>query len=256
MKVITLTTDYGTKDFRAAALRGAVLSYAETQAFPIDITHDIPAYSIVNAAYVLGNAFSAFPKGSVHIIGVEGQMPISGRLLAFEEAEHFFVMPDNGLATLLFEHLTKQNVYEVGLLLNHRTRERFAKAAAHLALGHSLDSIGPPAEQFEERYNMRPVLTQNRIRGTVIAIDTYHNAITNISQALFEKEQKGRSFIVQVRRNDPINHLSPHYGAVHQGEALCLFNINGLLEIAVNLGRATELLGIKEDDLVEVVFED
>jgi len=254
MKIITLTTDYGIKDYRAAALRGTVLSMSNGTVLPVDISHQIQAYSIVEAAYVTKNAFHTFPKGSVHIVALEGQMPIAGRILAFEVQGHFFVVPDNGLITLIFSKINRESVYEVGLLLNHNTRERFAKAAVHLAEGNPIDAIGPLAEQFEERLNIQPVVTQNRIRGTVIAIDNYQNAITNISKELFEKERKERSFIVQFRRNDPIHRISPHYGAVHQGEPLCLFNINGMLEIAVNLGRATELLGIKEEDLVEVVF--
>ena len=255
MKIVSLTTDYGETGFRAAALRGAVLSASE-RLLPIDLSHAVQAFSIVDAAYIVRNAFRSFPKGSVHIVAVEGQMPIAGRLLAYAAEGHFFVVPDNGILTLIFEKVEAEKVYEIGLLLNHNNRDRFARAAAHLALGEPIAIIGPAAEQFEERINIRPVVTQNRIRGTVIGIDTYQNIVTNISKDLFEKQHKGRTFSIQIRRNDPINQISPHYGAVHQGEPLCRWSSNGMLEVAVNLGRASELLGIKEEDLVEIVFEE
>jgi S-adenosylmethionine hydrolase len=131
----------------------------------------------------------------------------------------------------------------------------FPGVAAHLASGGLFDDLGEPGDALYQRINLQPVITPNTIRGTVIHVDYFENAIVNIRSAVFEKVGAGRPFSLYFKRNDPITQLSRSYCDVPVGEPLCMFNSSGYLEIAVNLGRAATLLGLKAEDVVELVFE-
>jgi S-adenosylmethionine hydrolase len=98
------------------------------------------------------------------------------------------------------------------------------------------------------------VITPTRICGTVIHVDNFENVVVNIHRETFEKTLNGRAFSLLFKRNDPITRLSGNYCDVSMGEQLCLFNAAGFLEIAVNMGKASTLLGLKMEDVVEVVF--
>ncbi len=165
--------------------------------------------------------------------------------------------PDNGLITLLFDGLPEVDIRE----LPHAERSHFsvkrvfAEAAGHLAAGQSFETLGAPAGPLLQRISLQPVITPTRIRGTIVQVDNFENAVVNIRRDVFEKIANGRPFSLFFKRNDPINRLCQNYCDAPLGEALCLFNSAGFLEIAVNMGRAATLLGLKVEEVVEVVFE-
>jgi S-adenosyl-L-methionine hydrolase (adenosine-forming) len=101
---------------------------------------------------------------------------------------------------------------------------------------------------------LQPVISQNQIRGSVIHIDNYDNVILNITRDLFQKISKNRPFQLYFKRHDPITQLSNYYNDVPIGETLCLFN-SDYLEIAINMGKAAELLGLKIEDTVQINFQ-
>jgi hypothetical protein len=109
-------------------------------------------------------------------------------------------------------------------------------------------------DELEEKVNLQPVIEKNVIKGSVIYIDSFQNVITNISKDLFSTIQKGRDFILYFRKNESISQLSWHYNEVPEGEKLCLFGISNYLEIAINKGNASGLLGLHLGDIVRVEF--
>jgi len=255
--IITLTTDFGTQDHYAGALKGALLR-ACPEANLVDISHAIKPFDIVQAALVARNAYPEFPEGSIHIIGVNCVYDTHFRFVTARADGHFFLAPDNGLLTLLFEHLADEDVRVLSdpEPAHFPGKNAFSAAAAHLVAGSPFEEIGLPAGPLVERIGLRPVIMPTRIRGTVIHIDNFENALVNISRDTFENAAQGRPFSLFFKRNDPISRLSQRYCDVPVGEPLCLFNSAGLLEIAVNMGRASTLLGLKVEDVVEVVFEE
>ncbi|MBL7775475.1 MAG: SAM-dependent chlorinase/fluorinase [Saprospiraceae bacterium] len=254
--VITLTTDFGHRDYYAGALKGALL-----RACPfvqvVDISHAIAAYDIVEAAFVVRNAFPEFPDGAIHLIGVNCVYDRDYRFVAVRHQEHFFVAPDNGVLSLLFDQLPEADIRTLPVAGNSHfpVKHAFVEAAAHLGSRQPFEHLGIPGAPLLQRISLQPVITATRIRGTVIHIDTFENVIVNIRRDTFETAAKGRPFSLFFKRNDPINRLSGNYSDVLVGEPLCLFNSAGYLEIAVNLGRAASLLGLKVEDVVELVFE-
>jgi hypothetical protein len=255
-QIITLTTDFGTQDFYTGALKGAMLSrYANLHL--VDISHAIKPFDIVQAAFVVRNTWQEFPEGTIHLIGVNCVYGNNFRFIAARRDGHYFLAPDNGLLTLLFSDLKEADIRSLGdgQRVYFPVKNVFADAVAHLAAGNPFDALGEPADSLLQRISIQPVITQSRIRGTIVHIDNFENAVVNVPRDLFEKTQDGREFSLFFRRNDPITRISANYCDVPVGEQLCLFNSAGFLEIAINMGRAASLLGLKLEDVVEIVFD-
>ncbi len=257
MAIITLTTDLGYKDFYQAALKGSILSLLPNVNI-IDITHNISAFNIPQAAFVLKNAFPYFPKGTVHLIGINSVFDEKTKYLAVNYKGHYFVGSDNGVFSLIFDEHPSE-IVELSIMqdlkfLHFPLTDIFAKAACHLAAGGKMEQIGVPIDELEEKVHLQPVIEHNVIKGSVIYIDSFQNVITNISKDLFSKIQQSRDFILYFRKNESISQLSWHYNEVPEGEKLCLFGISNYLEIAINKGNASGLLGLHLGDIVRVEF--
>lgn len=256
MQFVTLTTDFGTQDFYVGALKGALLSRFPAARL-VDISHDISPFDIVQAAFVVRNVWPEFPEGSIHLVGVHCVYDQGYRFVAARHQGHYFLAPDNGLLTLLFE---QKEPADLRLLPadpaeHFAVKKVFAEAVLHLAEGRLFEDLGEHPAPLLQRISIQPVITPTRIRGTVIHVDNFDNVVVNIRREVFEKARNDRAFSLFFKRNDPITQLSENYCDVAVGEQLCLFNTAGYLEIAVNLGRAATLLGLKVEDVVEVAFE-
>ncbi len=257
MAIITLTTDLGSKDFYQAALKGSIVTLLPTVNI-VDITHDISAFNIPHAAFVLKNAFHYFPQETVHLIGIDSVYHERTRYLAMRYKGHYFVGSDNGIFSLLFdsepEEIVEINIMQDLNYLHFPLSDIFSKAACHLASGGKLSDIGLPMSQLEQRLTLQPVINGDIIRGAVIYIDSFQNVITNITKDIFTRYQKKRNFSLYFRRNESINTLSWHYNEVPEGEKLCLFGISNHLEIAINKGNASGLLGLGLGDIISIEF--
>lgn len=256
MQFTTLTTDFGTQDFYVGALKGALLRQVPSLNI-VDISHDIPPFDIVRGAFVVANVWREFPEGSIHLIGVNCVYQPDFRFVVARHEGHYFLAPDNGLLSLLFPQLDPGDLRNLHAnpAEHFAVKNVFAHGVAHLAAGNAFDTLGEYAAPLLERISIQPVITPTRIRGTVIHVDNFDNVVVNIRREVFENAANGRPFSLFFKRNDPITQLSGNYCDVAVGEQLCLFNMADYLEIAVNMGRAATLLGLKVEDVVEVVFE-
>lgn len=257
MAIITLTTDLGSKDFYQAALKGSILSILPT-ANIVDITHEVPSFNISYAAFVLKNVYHYFPKGTVHLIGIDSVFSENTKYVGLKFHDHYFVGADNGIFSLLFDakpdEIVELNIMQDLKYLHFPLVDIFVKAAIHLAKGGKLKDIGLPTDGIEERMLLNPVIEKDMIRGSVIYIDTFCNVITNITKELFTKIQRNRDFTLFFRKSETITQLSWHYNEVPEGEKLCLFGISNHLEIAINKGKASGLLGLHLSDIVRIQF--
>ncbi|HET8828530.1 MAG TPA: SAM-dependent chlorinase/fluorinase, partial [Pelobium sp.] len=181
------------------------------------------------------------------------------KYLAVKYRDHFFVGSDNGIFSLIFEE-APQEVVELNILqdlkfLHFPLADIFVKAACHLAAGGTLQEIGEPTFEIEEKMNFHPIIEGNTISGKIIFVDSFENVITNITKDLFNKIQAGRKFELRLKKGETISQLSWHYDEVPPGEILCLFGISDHLEIAINKGNASGLLGLKPNDAVLIEFK-
>ena len=254
MPIITLTSDFGTKDYYVAAFKGEILSACPAVQL-VDISNTIPPYQIHHAAYVLKNSFSHFPKKTIHIARVFEMNEKEPRIIACSYRDHYFIAPDNGLLSMVFENSPSAAILiDADRIKVRSPHELYCRAIKTLIHNGSLSDLGSPIEAIDEKLMQRPIIQGNSLRGVIMHVDYYGNAITNINKEDFTTAVKERAFALWLRRNDQINQLNDHYSDVPPGEQLALFNSKDLLEIAVNCGRADELLGLREGDNIKIEY--
>lgn len=258
MGVITLTTDLGHRDFYQAALKGSIISQLPHVRL-VDITHEIPSFDIQRAAVVLRSAYHYFPKGTVHLIGIDTVLQEGVHYTMMKYDGHFFVGADNGIFSIILGEKDADELFEIDIMqdlryLHFPLADILTKAACHIAKGGALAEIGLPLSQPLKKVLVQPLVDANSIKGHVSYIDSFGNVISNISKELFNDVQRGRSFRLHFKRNESINRLSWHYSEVPEGEKLCLFGISNYLEIAINKGHASRLLGLQQDEIIMIEF--
>lgn len=257
MSIITLTTDFGNSDYFTGALKGKILSINQ-RANIIDISHHISTFNINHAAYVIGNAWQYYPKGSIHLIGVLS-MPVSeNRFLIVQKQSHYFISSDNGIFSLLFGDKFDK-IYKIKTKETPSSfpeLEYFAEAAGLLSLGETPSAFTVEAQQIKENIPLRATHNGNTIKAAVMHIDNYQNVVLNVNQKLFNEIGKGRKFTINFNRSDFIDQMHQHFGEVASIEKMCFFNHAGWLQIAINQGKASELLGLYQDSVLLIDFND
>ncbi len=260
MPIITLTSDWGLRDHYVGAVKGAILRLIP-EATIVDISHLVAPFDLKQASFIIGNAYHYFPEGTVHILAVDSIESISRPHVALKADGHYFIGADNGIFSLFLrnppEIIVGLNIKQDSNYFTFPARDRFVKAACHLASGHAIAELGDIMQELTEKFLYQPVVKDSVIQGKAIQIDAYGNIFTNISKQLFLDTAMKRKFSLIVKRPGyQINKIRDAYDDVPEGEMLALFASNGYLQIAINRGRASSLLGVEVDDHVMVSFED
>lgn len=259
MHIITLTSDWNNDDYYVASMKGKLVSGCPEISI-VDISHKIEPFKSSRAAFIVRNSFRNFPAGSIHIIAVNTE-PVGGKgLLAARIEGHYFICADNGILGMLGtepEQVVVINQPEEEVPGTFNALNHFAETACSLAKGRSLDKLGTPAEKYENPAALKPVLGENSITGSVIYMDTYENAITNISREFFERTGKGRPYKIYVQsKHYVLDKINNRYNESPDGELLAVFNSLGLLEIAICNGNAGGLLKLTTDSTIRVDFKE
>ena len=275
MSIITLTTDFGLKDHFVGALKGKILSkYSEAQI--IDISHDIDLFNIAEASYVVKSAYTSFPEGTVHLIGVDSERTVDNKHVVLQYNNHYFVCADNGILSLMLQKELPQNLFEITIAdrleSNSSDMDIFLNVASHIAKGGALNAIGIELDHLKpiNEIQANTESDNNSIKGNVIYVDHFGNCVTNISQEMFYTIGKDRTFEIKFGTKT-IKKIHQSYAdfAVrenytlkdYEGEKLALFNEAGFLEIAIyksnpnTVGSANSLLGLKYRDVISVQFK-
>ena len=273
MSIITLTTDMGTRDYYVSSIKGSILSQLGESAVIIDITHQIDSWNTLQAAFVLRNAYVDFPKGSIHIIGVDTEASKTRKHVLVVANGHYFIGCDNGVFSLMFDDIeTIDKIVELNInsdtdYKTFPTRDIFVKAACHLAKGGVPEVLGRTLidKQLNRLIIGDPVFDTNTqtIIGKIIYIDNYGNAITNITAEIFKSACMGRAFNLALRPRSNrsleglynFKRLSESYNEVDLSDLIILVNNIGLLEIAMNQGNAQQMLDLGPNLQVKFQFE-
>ena len=266
MSIITLLTDFGTDDEYVGLMKGMILSI-NPSATIVDITHQIDRQDIIQAAFTIFSGYQYFPDGTVHLVVVDPGVGTERGLLALKLENHFFIAPDNGVLTLLFN---EKKVSSLNLINNStyfkasesRTfhgRDIIAPVGAHIANGLEIDELGPEidVQNIVCLDNLGARCTENGdLKGEVVAIDHFGNLITNIkSEQLTECLPAGPREEIRIRiRSNVINGLSETYASVGSNTPLALIGSRGYLEIAINRGNAAQHLNAEKGENVWVVL--
>jgi S-adenosyl-L-methionine hydrolase (adenosine-forming) len=261
--ILTLTTDFGLRDGYVGAMKGVLMRLAPDVTL-VDITHEIAAHDVMQAAFVLAQAFPFFPPGTVHLVVVDPGVGTTRRALAMRLGEQVFVGPDNGLFSLLpgggepeeVVVLDRPEVWRVTEpSATFHGRDIFAPVAARLAAGAALSDVGSPAEDIRRMHWPHPLADDQGLRGYVVHVDRFGNAITNIPAALLQEHRRGRP-VKCYAGSTILDAVHATYGDVDAGEPLLLASSAGYLEIGVNGGNAARLLSLGTGSPVNIVFLD
>ncbi|MEX2595754.1 MAG: SAM-dependent chlorinase/fluorinase, partial [Salibacteraceae bacterium] len=225
----------------------------------IDISHNIANFDIAEAAFILKMVLDEFPKDTIHIVGVGSQDVDKIEHLGVRYKNQYILTANNGFLSLIAEQhpdtLVELTMNIESDVLTFPVRDLYAPAAAYLANGGTLEVIGRKVENTVSRMMIHPTTGSDYIHGRIVYVDKYGNAISNIHQSLFKKIRQDRGFLIGfVHKGYEIDHLSQRYGDVPKSERLALFNSGGYLEIAINEGHASDLLGLDKSETIIITF--
>jgi S-adenosylmethionine hydrolase len=251
MPVITLTTEWKSDDIYYGIIKGKLSSMCPG-AVVIDNAGNIPAFNISHASFIIRNTYNNYPKGSVHIICVHSEAHNNQDHLIVRAKEHFFIGTDNGIFNLILnsdpEEVIKLDHNEISDEL-----EIFARAAADLIAGKNPLQLGQSVNTLSERVPLRATIDKDVIIGSVIFIDSYGNAISNITREVFYRvfEKKAYRILIQSNKNYT-DKISLRYSDVPVGEMLARFNQLDLLEISINGANVAELLSLSIGSVLRI----
>jgi S-adenosyl-L-methionine hydrolase (adenosine-forming) len=256
MTIITLTTDLGTKDFYLASVKGYILRHIPNATI-VDISHSITPFNIAEASFVIRNCYQEFPANTIHLISVESDNEKNAEYLLVQYKSQYLIAKDNGIIPLIID-----NTPDKIIKLNKKSSEDLlfplksimARAACRLAVSRNEYDLGTSFKEITTVTTLNPILERDIIRGTIIHVDSYGNAITNIRKSHIERYDSEKRINISFGRRSTIDKISELYSDVPIGEKLCLFGTSGLLEIAINKGSAAQLLGLELKNVILIEF--
>ena len=275
MSIITLTTDYGNKDYSVSELKAKIFNEI-TDVRIVDISHNISPFNLTEAAYIIKSAYRHFPKGSIHIIGIESDLTPENAHIAMKFDDNYFIGADNGVFSMIIGDFKADSMVEINIHKNYNNtitaNDVFVKIATHISRDGKLEVIGKKIDSIKEIKDIKPVVSSdnNQIIGSVIYIDNYGNVVTNITEKIFEKIAKSRPFTIYARNvkfdkifnnySDAIDYSVPKDKREEDGKKIALFNNLGYLELSIyksnpsTVGSASTLFGLGYRDQISIHF--
>jgi S-adenosylmethionine hydrolase len=253
--LLTLLTDFGTADYFVAAMKGAILSMcADCQI--VDLTHDIAPQDIHAAAFTLLAACQSFPSGTIHVAVVDPGVGSARRPVLARCTGQFFVGPDNGIFSYVWEraqpeqviHIQAQEFFRQPVSATFHGRDIFAPVAAALANGVESSRFGPEISDWVRLESLSPVSTADGIiHARIIHIDRFGNCVTNVSkeQVTEEMAAKGAQLSINGREIDSFRTFYAEAGADQSEGLFAIWGSAGFLEIVARNASAAEVLDAK-----------
>src|SRR2546429_2766640 len=258
--IITLLTDFGSRDYFAAAMKGVILSI-NPAAQIVDITHEIPPQDIHAAAFNLLATYKDFPTNTIHVAVVDPGVGSSRRAVLIECAERFFVGPDNGIFSWVCErevsyraiHLTNENYFRHPVSATFHGRDIFAPAAAALSNGVAPEEFGPAIESLIHLDSLKPkILSDEVIEASIIYIDHFGNCITNLTREILGDDL---SLVRLVISGCEITSFRRYYREAEEREVFCVIGSAGFLEVVAANNSAAAILDARRGQTVSVVSQ-
>jgi len=256
--IITLLTDFGLKDPYVASMKGVILSI-NPQCTLVDITHQVNSHDIKEGAFILAQAYSNFPKGTIHLSVVDPEVGSARKPILIVTKNYFFVGPDNGLFTFALKGetvkqavvLTNQKFFLSEISSTFHGRDIFAPVAAYLSLGVKPESFGPSIKSSREISFPHPAMKQGKLIGEIVHVDAFGNLVSNIDRKSLLQFSKGRPFVIKIEKRT-MRGLKKGYWEGTKDELMALIGSGGFLEMSVREGNAQKALRARNGDRVVV----
>lgn len=255
MPIVTLTTDWGNGDYYLGCLKGRILHAAPNVVFA-DITHHIQPFNTLQAAFILRNTYGCYPPGSIHVVGVNSEPSPRNPIVVIRANGHFFIGANDGMFSIVLGDEADEVVQlsSAEKRSGFRSLEMIANAIECIGNGKPIAKLG--AETTVKREHVgKAAYNEDSISGYVSYIDSFGNAITNITKELFVRVGQGRRFEILVQNNlSKIDELSSYYDDVRPGNMLAIFNSFDLLELAINQASIAQLESLENKSSIRVKF--
>ncbi|MDE0125154.1 MAG: SAM-dependent chlorinase/fluorinase [Bryobacterales bacterium] len=250
--VLTLTTDFGTRDHYVGAMKGAVISVAP-QVRVFDISHEIPSFDVAEGAFAIAQSFPHYPDGTVHVVVIDPGVGSARRPVAVAAGGHWFVAPDNGVLSLVLEAAGRFEAREVDLRhglprmsTTFHGRDLFAPVGARLAIGLPFDEIGPEATAL---VRMDPAAASDGC-GRVLHVDGFGNLVTSFRASDLPE---GASLALG---DGTVSARARAYASMPAGRLFLIVGSSGYVEVSMNRGSAADALGVRAGEAVTLVADD
>jgi len=246
--IVTLTTDFGLADHFVGVLKGVILRLCPT-ATVVDLNHQISPYEIAEAGFTIAEAYRYFPNKTVHVVVVDPGVGTSRRPILVQAAGQYFVAPDNGVLSLVFDrdkhrvrHVTAERFFLKPVSQTFHGRDVFAPVAAHLARGVPPARFGRLIEDYARLEFHKPVRSGKRFwTGSVLKIDRFGNIITNFHISEFPTV-KTRPFSLAIGA-ERVTQTAATFAECPSGELRLVEGSSGFLEVVTNQASAARRLG-------------
>lgn len=263
MSIITLTSDYGSKDPFSGIWKGIL--YSQNQDIQlVDITHSIAPANFFEAAYIINSVYPHYPKGTVHIIAMEEMDSRSVGYLAMKKDGHCFIAPDNGILSLIKPEFRADGIHVINIdsqEIDVSGMMVMSKAAIYLSENGALSVLGNMSTSPRVITSRKPIYfeSQNQLQGHIIYIDRRGNLVTNIDRATFLKYVGDKPYVIPLPARNEIRRITKSFREIaEEAVTFALFNHNQLLEIGINGGSyrqstgASHLLGLSLQDRITI----
>jgi S-adenosylmethionine hydrolase len=257
-RIITLLTDFGIQDHYVASIKGVILGINPNCTL-IDISHQVRPHDIHEGAFVLANASSYYPKGTIHLAVVDPGVGSPRKPILLVTRNYFFLGPDNGLLSLAAEKdgikqaivLGLRNFFLPRISTTFHGRDIFAPVAGHLSLGVEPSRLGNKIDSWVEIQLARPSLRKNMLVGSVVHVDSFGNIISDIHEEQLSRFTRGRRFMIKAGKIS-LCELKRGYWEAKKRGLMALFGSGGFLEISIREGNAQKILKMKRGDKIRI----
>ena len=249
--IITLTTDYGTNDHLVGTMKGVILKINPDVTI-VDITHNVTPYDLLDGALAIGSAYSYFPPKTVHVVVVDPGVGTERRPLLASVQSQYFVAPDNGVLSMIFErednvvvrHANVEHYYLSPLSNTFHGRDVFAPVAAWLTKGWQTASMGEEITDYKKFSMPKPKEAEGGLKGVVLRVDAFGNLITNFrAEHIPASAHENGNFSLQVGTHE-VKKLVDTFARGAAGEPIAYIGSTGFIEIGVNKGSAARTLSL------------
>lgn len=253
MRIITLLTDWRKDDYYKAVLKATIYSQVSDVQF-VDISHQVDLFHIPKASFLLSSAVHQFPKGSIHLFGIQSVGSDTPRVIVGKINDQYIIANDNGIFEALnlpFDQLRAINVP----VSNFPMVENFAPIAIDLIQGKPLVEIGDEIEKAMAFKMLEATVEEDRIICPVTYIDSYGNLMLNLQKSFFEKHRKERRFDILINSfKYKTSKIHQHYNEVPKSEIFSIFNSAGWLEIGMRMANISQVLNLSEKSNIIIKF--
>jgi S-adenosylmethionine hydrolase len=255
--IVTLTTDFGITDHYVGTMKGVLLNRSPHSQI-VDISHEIPPFSIAAGAYTVSQAVPYFPAGTIHVIVVDPGVGTARKPILLEALDQLFIAPDNGVLSLIESkdrhvrprEITNRNLWMPSPSNTFHGRDIFAPVAGSLAGGDARpEDVGPPLDEIEKLAGLQPEQIDNETwRGTILSVDHFGNVITSFRAGAFPQIAY-QAFTLELGKRK-ITNFRTTFGGAPADLCFAYAGSGGYIEIGINQRSAAQFLGVKTGEAV------